>query len=210
MTKKERAGVIIRRLKKLHPEARMILNYANNWQLCVAVMLSAQSTDKQVNKVTAGLFKKYRRLSDYARADVGQMEQDIKSIGLYRSKARNIIAAARMLEKEYRGFVPRTIKELIRLPGIGRKTANVVLGNAYGLVEGIAVDTHVKRLARNFGLTNSTDPKKIERELMRLVPKEDWFRLTYLFIDYGRASCPARCKHEKCPLREFVAQRRGK
>lgn len=208
MTKKERAGQIIRRLKQLHPEAQMILNYKNNWELLVAVMLSAQSTDKQVNKVTGKLFRKYRKLSDYAGASRKTLEQDIKSIGLYRTKARNIMAAARMLGDEYGGVVPRTLKELIRLPGVGRKTAHVVLGNAYGLVEGIAVDTHVRRLTQSFGLTPSADPKKIEQDLMRLFPKKEWFHLTYLFIDYGRAHCPARCRHTDCPLQQYIVRRR--
>ena len=188
-------------LKKLFPRARMALNYGNNWELLVAVMLSAQCTDKKVNEVTARLFKKYPTLDSYAKARPLQFEKDIYSTGFYRNKAKNIIAAARMIKEKFGGHVPYMMTELLELPGVARKTANVVLGNAYGVVEGIAVDTHVRRFARKFDLTDSADPKKIEQDLIRLFPKKEWFLLTYRLIEYGRTICTAR-KHEcgKHPL----------
>lgn len=196
--KKQRVKTIIRELKKLIPNPEMKLQYKNNWELLVAVVLSAQCTDKQVNKVTKELFKKYHTLEDYIRARPREFEKDIYSTGFYRNKTKHILAAAKMLKTRFGGKVPRTMAEMIQIPGVSRKTANVVLGNAYGIVEGIAVDTHVIRLARRFGLTKHTDPKKIERDLMEIVPKSEWFTLTYLLIEYGRQFCSARAK--SCPL----------
>lgn len=190
-----RAIKMVKKLKALFPHAKMVLNYSNNWELLLAVELSAQCTDKMVNKVTAELFKKYRTLNDYVRAKSREFERDIKSTGFYRNKAKNILAAARMVKKKFHGKLPRTMEEMLTIPGVARKTANVVLGNAYGVVEGIAVDTHVRRLCIKLGLTDHKDPVKIERDLMALLPKKDWFQFTYLMIDYGRAICPAR-KHE--------------
>jgi len=199
--KRERARKIIRELKKLISNPEMELTYKNNWELLVAVILSAQCTDKQVNKVTKKLFKKYRTLDDYVRAKPREFEKDIYSTGFYRNKTKHILAAARILKKDYGGKLPRTMAEMTRLPGVSRKTANVVLGNAYGIVEGIAVDTHVARIAKRFGLTTHTDPKKIEQDLMLIIPKSEWFVLTYLLIDYGRKYCSARTHdHKKCPL----------
>lgn len=195
---------IIRDLKKIHPRAGIVLHYGNPWELTVAVILSAQTTDVQVNKVTEKLFQKYRSLDDYAQARVDTFADDIKSIGLYRSKAKNILSTARILRTHHNGHIPRDMTSLIALPGIGRKTANVILGNVYRIVEGIAVDTHVRRFSQLFGLTRHSDPEKIERDLMKLVPRKDWFKLTYLLIDYGRAHCPARCKHQSCPLRKYI------
>lgn len=204
MDKKQRAGKIISRLKKIFPGAKIALNYGNNWELLVAVQLSAQCTDKKVNEVTPALFKKYRRLEDYVRAKPREFEQDIRSTGFYRAKTRNILAAAKAVKVRFGGKLPRTMAEMVAIPGIGRKSANVILGNAYGVVEGIAVDTHVKRLAKQLGLTKHSDPVKIERDLMELIPRKDWFKATYLLIDFGRKYCPARPHdHKRHPLSEF-------
>jgi endonuclease III len=148
MTKKERVAIIIRELKKLFPQAKIMLRYSSPWELLVAVMLSAQCTDKQVNKVTEKLFKKYKNLNDYLSASQKEFEKDIFSTGFYRSKAKHILATARIIKSQYNSLVPQTMKEMVQLPGVGRKTANVVLGNAFGVIEGIAVDTHVKRLSK--------------------------------------------------------------
>lgn len=202
--RKKRADAIIQKLKKLFPHTKMVLNYGNHWELLVAVELSAQCTDKKVNKVTAKLFKKYHKLNDYARANPREFEKDIHSTGFYRNKTRNILAAAKMIKEKYHGRLPRTMAEILKVPGVARKTANVVLGNAYGVVEGIAVDTHVRRLTKRMGLTNHDDPIKIEQDLMTIIPKKDWIKTTYLFIDYGRKYCKAKPhKHEKCPLKKF-------
>lgn len=182
-------------LKKLFPHAGMALRYGNTWELLAAVMLSAQCTDKKVNEVTARLFKKYPTLDSCVKAKPQEFEKDIHSTGFYRAKTKNILAAAKMVKEKFGGHVPRTMLDLLELPGVARKTANVVLGNAYGVVEGIAVDTHVRRFARKFDLTLFSDPKKIEQDLMGLFPKKEWFLLTYRLIEYGRQVCPAR-KHE--------------
>ncbi|PIP73051.1 MAG: endonuclease III [Candidatus Lloydbacteria bacterium CG22_combo_CG10-13_8_21_14_all_47_15] len=197
----KRSVAILRVLKKLFPNPDISLRYSNNWELLVAVMLSAQCTDKKVNEVTARLFKKYTTLDAYCRADRHTFEKDIRATGFFRNKAKHILATARILKCRHRGRVPCTMEEMLGLPGVARKTANVVLGNACGVVEGIAVDTHVRRFARRFDLTNSSDPKIIERDLMELFPKKEWFKLTYRFIEYGRRVCPAR-RHEctKHPL----------
>lgn len=193
--RKERARKVVKKLKELFPRAKMMLKYRNNWELLVAVVLSAQCTDKKVNEVTEKLFKKYQTLEGYVRAKPREFEQDIKSTGFYRNKAKNILAAAKIIKEKYKGKIPKTMEDILHIPGVARKTANVVLGNAYGVVEGIAVDTHVRRLCLKLGLTAHTNPVKIEQDLMRLLPKKDWFRFTYLMIDYGRAICPAR-KHD--------------
>lgn len=196
-----RVQVILRTLKKLFPQAHIALTYANNWELVVAVQLSAQCTDKKVNQVTPILFKKYKTLADYCAADPREFERDIHPTGFFRNKTKNILAAAKMVREKFHGEVPRTMVEILTLPGVARKTANVVLGNAYGVVLGIAVDTHVKRLAKLLGLTEHTDPVKIERDLMAAIPKKDWFAFTYRLIDYGRAYCVARPHdHARCPL----------
>ncbi|MBI4122824.1 MAG: endonuclease III [Parcubacteria group bacterium] len=190
--RKKRAFAVVRKLKKLFPKAKIALRFSNNWELLVAVELSAQCTDKKVNEVTEKLFKKYRKLEDYVRANPRVFEKDIRQTGFFRAKTKNILAAARMVQKEYHGKVPRTMAEMLRIPGVARKTANVVLGNAYGVVEGIAVDTHVMRLSQKLGLTSHKDPVKIERDLMELLPKKEWFDFTYRLIEYGRQYCPAR------------------
>jgi len=189
---KKKATVVIQELKKLFPEAKTILQYSNNLELLIAVILSAQTTDIQVNKVTEKLFKKYKNLNDYIEADPQEFEKDISSIGLYRGKAKNILAMVKKLKQDFGEKIPSSLEDLMSLPGVGRKTANVVLSVAHGLIEGIAVDTHVTRLAQKFGLTSQTDPKKIEQDLMKILPKEEWRDFTLRMIDYGRKYAPAR------------------
>jgi len=203
---KKRAAAIKRILIKLFPNPKIALKFGNNWELLVAVELSAQCTDKKVNEVTPALFKKYPKLEDCVKANPREFEKDIHQCGFYRAKTRNILAAAKVVKEKFGGKLPKTMAEMVTIPGVGRKSANVILGNAYGVVEGIAVDTHVKRLAQWLGLTKYTDPVKIERDLMEIVPKKDWFTFTYLLIDYGRAYCPARLHDHKkkgCPLLRF-------
>jgi endonuclease-3 len=203
--RKKRAAKIISALKRLLPNAKIILKYGNNWELLVAVVLSAQCTDKKVNEVTAKLFKKYRTLDDYVHANRAEFEKDIRSTGFYRNKAKNILAAAKVVKTKFGGKLPRTMEEMVTIPGIGRKSANVILGNAYGVVEGIAVDTHVRRLSGKLGLSNNTDPEKIEKDLMEIIPKREWFSFTYLLIEYGRKYCPARPHdHANCPLTKLL------
>lgn len=198
--KKQRAKIVLRELKKLFPEAKTILQFSNNWELVVAVALSAQTTDKQVNVVTSTLFKKYPNLIDYVNADPDEFTEDMRSVNYYKNKAKYILGAAKILHNDFGGVLPKTIKELMILPGVGKKTANVVLGNAYGIVEGIAVDTHVQRLATKFGLTTQTNPLKIEQELMESLPREEWFGFTNRIIDYGRAYSPAQKKDRTDPI----------
>ncbi len=183
---------IIKLLKRGYPDAKIILRHGNPVQLLVAVMLSAQCTDKKVNEVTEKLFKKYKTARDYAEADLENFENHIRPTGFYRAKARHVIEASKMIVKDYDGQVPRTMDDLLKLPGVARKTANIVLSNAYGVVEGIAVDTHVKRLSQRLGLTRSQNPEKIEQDLMKLILREDWFRFTYLLIEHGRKICMAK------------------
>jgi len=201
---KRHAQEIIGRLKDEYPGAHIVLNYSNDFELLVAVILSAQCTDKKVNEVTASLFNKYRHIADYAGADLGALEADIRPTGFFRNKAKSIKGAAAMVLEGFGGKIPSTMDEILRLPGVARKTANVVLGNAYGVVEGIAVDTHVKRLSQRLGLSASSNPDKIERDLMDIVPKDDWFKLTYLLIEHGRAVCIAnKPKCDSCLLNDI-------
>jgi len=187
----------MKKLRELFPDAKIVLKYSNAWELLVAVRLSAQCTDKKVNEVCEKLFKKYRTLADYVRANQKEFEQDIKPTGFYRAKAKSILETAKIVKEKFGGKVPDTMEELITLPGIARKSANVILGNAFDKVEGIAVDTHVMRLSQKLGLTDYKDPVKIEQDLMKLVPKKDWFFLTYGLIEYGRRICPSR-RHKDC------------
>jgi len=167
-------------------------------------MLSAQCTDVKVNQVTERLFKKYRTLDDYAQADAAEFEKDIKSTGFFRSKTKSIIATARMIKEEFNGKVPDTMEELLKLPGVARKTANIVLYNAYGKNEGIAVDTHVRRLSQRLGLSKNNDPNKIEQDLIKLVPRQKWGRITNLLIAHGRAVCISRKpKCQTCFLNDY-------
>ena len=198
---RKRAAKIIRKLERLFPKSRIVLRYSNPWELFVAVVLSAQCTDKKVNEVTDKLFKKYRKLDDYIGASRNKFEKDIRSTGFYRNKAKNILSAAKMLKNRFHGRLPKTMKEMVTIPGIGRKSANVILGNVYGVVEGIAVDTHVKRLSGVLGLSKERTPEKMEKDLMKMVTRKDWFKITYLLIDYGRKYCTARPHdHKNCPL----------
>lgn len=202
--RKKKAAQIIAALKKLFPSAQIALNYSNNWELLVAVVLSAQCTDKKVNEITTKLFKKYRKLEDYIKTRPKEFEQDIRSAGFYHNKARNILAAAKMVKEKYHGKIPKTMQEIMKLPGVARKSANVILGNAYGIVDGIAVDTHVRRLSKRFDLTSHDDPNKIEQDLMQILPKKEWFDFTYRIIDYGRKYCKAKPhNHAACPLAKF-------
>lgn len=197
----DKIAIVLAELKRLFPDAHIALRYSNNWELLVAVQLSAQCTDKKVNEVTPMLFKKYRTLDDYIHADPRVFEQDIHATGFFRQKTKHILAAAKIIKKQHNGRVPRTMEEILALPGVARKTANVVLGNAYGVVEGIAVDTHVRRLARLLGFTKHMDPQKIEKDLMKIIPRAEWFDFTYRLIEYGRKYCTGR-KHDHgvCPL----------
>lgn len=201
---KTKAAKIIADLKELLPNSKIALRYSNNWELYVAVVLSAQCTDKKVNEVTETLFNKYPKFDDYIRVNLHEFERDIRPTGFYRNKAKNILAAADFIKEYFNGKLPKTMEEMLKIPGVGRKTANVILGNAYGIVEGIAVDTHVRRLSRLFGLTEENNPDKIERDLMEILPKKEWFNFTYRLIDYGRKYCPARPhSHKDCPLYKY-------
>ena len=205
--KKENTNLpnIIKVLKKLYPDPACALHYKKPFELLVAVILSAQCTDKRVNEVTEELFKKYRVLDDYIKAKPAEFEKDIYSTGFYKAKTKNILAAAKAVKKDFGGKIPKTMGEMITIPGVGRKTANVVLGELYNTAEGIAVDTHVIRLSRLLGLTKHSDATKIERDLMEIVPKKDWVRFSHMLILYGREYCTAHCKHTSCPLRKFTA-----
>jgi endonuclease-3 len=212
-------------LREMYPRATIALRYRTPWELLVAVILSAQCTDIMVNKVTEKLFSKYTTLEAYVNADIKIFEQDIHSTGFYHNKAKNILAAAKIVQETFSGKVPRTMEEILTIPGVARKTANVVLGNAYGVVEGIAVDTHVHRISQRLRMVDMTkiggkkimvfeksgasvidyikdaDPNKIEQQLMRVVPRANWFGITYMIIDHGRAICKAQnpqCR--TCPL----------
>ncbi len=191
-------------LKRTFPEAGCSLHYANPWELLVATILSAQCTDARVNMVTPGLFEKYPRVEDFAVAPIGELEDAIHSTGFYRNKAKNIQGAARLLRERFNSVVPDTMDELLRLPGVGRKTANVVLGTGFHKAEGVVVDTHAGRLSRRMGWTGERSPEKVERDLMRIFPRKDWTALTHLLILHGRKYCPARKPHcAECPLREL-------
>jgi len=196
--RKRHAAIVIERLRQTYPDAHIVLNYGNDWELLVSVVLSAQSTDKMVNQVTERLFEKYRTIEDYASASVPQFEDDIHSTGFFRNKTKHIIGAAQKVLADYGGEVPATMAELLTLPGVARKTANIILANAHPEAydsdpeAGIAVDTHVSRLSQLLKLSSSSDPAKIERDLMAVVPRDDWFQFTYLLIEHGRAVCIAR------------------
>lgn len=202
--RKKDADKIYSRLKKEYPEATTTLGHANALQLLVATILSAQCTDERVNKVTKELFRKYRSLEDYARAKPAVFEQDIRSTGFYRNKAKNIIGAARSIRDDFGGRVPDTMGELVTLPGVARKTANIVLTHAYDKNEGIAVDTHVKRLSGRLGFSCNTDPVKIEKDLMLLFFTKEWGQISNVLIEHGRAVCAARKPHcLDCPVKRL-------
>lgn len=198
-----RAKALCEALPRIYPDAHCELNFSNPLELLVATILSAQCTDVQVNKVTPGLFKKYRTARDYAEAKPEEIEHDLRAIGLYRNKAKNIRACCRLLVEEHGGQVPASMEALVQLPGVGRKTANVVLGNAFGQNVGVVVDTHVARLSARLGLTRETDPKKIEPVLMRLVPRDKWTLFSHWLIFHGRRRCKA--VNPDCPNCELAA-----
>jgi endonuclease-3 len=189
---KKRTGKIINALKRAYPDVHCSLNHANPLELLVATILSAQCTDERVNLVTADLFRKYRRAEEYAAAPAEELERDIHSTGFYRNKAKAIRGACEIIAGRYEGRVPDTMDELLELPGVARKTANVVLGNAYGIASGVVVDTHVARLSQRLALTAHEQPEKIERDLAELVPRKDWIVFPHLLIAHGRAVCKAR------------------
>ncbi len=185
-------GEVVSRLKEEYPDARTELNWKNPLELLVATTLSAQSTDVRVNEVTKELFEKYRTAEDYATSDLEQLEEEIRPVGFFRNKARAIRDMARMLVEEYGGEIPHSMPELVSLPGVGRKTANVLLGNAFGVNEGVVVDTHVRRLSNRLGLSGERDPEKIERDLLGVVPEEERALFSHLLIFHGRRICKAR------------------
>jgi endonuclease-3 len=195
---------IISLLKKEYPEPKTALNFTNPFELLVATVLSAQTTDVLVNKVTKNLFQKYKSLKDYIDTPIETLEKDISSINFYKTKAKNIQAAALMIKENFNSSVPKSMDELIKLPGVARKTANIILYNAYGINEGIAVDTHVKRLSNRLGLTKHHDPQKIESDLMSITPKEEWGEISHLLILHGRKVCQAKKpRHSECVLFEL-------
>lgn len=201
---KTQVAKIIALLEKEHPDAKIALDHSNPLELLVATILSAQCTDERVNIVTKSLFKKYKRAEDYANADLKDLENEIRSTGFYRNKAKNIKSCGKMLVERFDSQVPKTMEEILELPGVARKTANVVLSNAYGIVEGIAVDTHVRRLALKLGLTNNDDPVKIELDLVNMVPRDKWMKFTDLLIFHGRRICTAKKpKCEACVLNKL-------
>lgn len=202
--KRARTQEIIVRLKAAYPDARCSLNFNNALELLVATVLSAQCTDERVNSVTTSLFRKYRTAQDYAEAPAGELEEDIRSTGFYRNKAKAIRACCAELVRRFGGEVPAEMDVLVQLPGIGRKTANVILGNAYNIASGIVVDTHVRRLSGRLGLSSHTDPDKIEQDLLAVVPREDWIIFAHLLILHGRKICVARApKCPVCPLNDL-------
>jgi len=213
--KRKRARTILRRLEKLYPRTRTALDYTNPFELVVSTVLSAQSTDKMVNIITKDLFRKYKTPQDYLKAKPGELEQDIKASGFFNQKAKSIRGLSQKLVDEFDGKVPDTMEELITLPGVARKTANVVLGNAFGKNEGIAVDTHVHRLSWRLGFSDHDDPNKVEQDLMKLFPRDKWFKVSHLLIDHGRNVCFARnpnCAecvvNELCPAARVPAVRK--
>ena len=208
MDKKEVMAEIIRKLKKEYPVLKSALNFSSPFELLAATILSAQTTDVHVNKVTETLFKKYKNVNDFANTDPATLEKDVSSVNFYRNKARNIQNAARIIIEKFNGEVPRTMEDLISLPGVARKTANIVLYNVFGIIEGIAVDTHVIRLAGRLGLTKNEDPVKIEKDLMEVVPKKEWGIITHLLIFHGRKICQAKKPmHKDCVLFDICPSR---
>jgi len=200
----QRAPEIVKRLSKAYPDARVALNFTNPLECLVATILSAQCTDERVNIVTKSLFKKYRSPKDYLKVADSELAADIKSTGFFNQKTKSIRGACARIVEVYGGKVPDTMEDLITLPGVARKTANIVLGNSYGVVEGIAVDTHVRRLAERLGFSDEKDPDKIEQDLMRSIPRKRWFEFTYALIDHGRSICVARKPRcEECPVSDL-------
>ncbi len=199
--RKERVAAILRGLDKMYPNATCALHHHNPWELLVATILSAQCTDKRVNEVTPGLFAKYPTPADFAAVRPEVLANDIRSTGFFNNKARSIVGAAKKITTEFGGQVPKTMEEMLTIPGAARKTANVVLGTAYGIASGVVVDTHVQRIAARLDLTKHTDPKKIEADLMKIIPKDKWILFSHQIILHGRALCVARSpKCAQCDL----------
>jgi endonuclease-3 len=208
MNLKEKTTEILKRLKKEYPETKTALNFSEPFQLLVATVLSAQATDVLVNRVTEGLFRKYRTVKDYADVPIENLQKDISSVNFYKTKAKNIKAAANMIIEEFNSKVPVSMEELTKLPGVARKTANIILFNAFGINEGIAVDTHVKRLSNRLGLTKNEDPVKIEQDLMVFTPNKEWGNISHLLISHGRKICQARNpRHSECVLYDICPSR---
>ncbi len=208
---KARTRKIITRLKKAYPDAKCSLNHSNPLELLIATILSAQCTDERVNIVTADLFRKYHSCADYLKAPTSELQNDVRTTGFFRNKTKSIQGACKVLGEKYGDRVPETMEELLELPGVARKTANVVLGNAFGIASGVVVDTHVSRLSQRLGLTANKTPEKIERDLVELVPKKDWVDFSHLLIYHGRRVCKARrplC--EKCTVEKYCPSSRIK
>jgi len=204
MDSKKHVTEIIKRLLRDHPSPKCALNFKTPFELLVATVLSAQTTDAQVNKVTASLFRKYRSIKAFAEAPIEELQADVSSVNFYRNKAANIRKSAIIIQERYGSRVPGTMQELITLPGVARKTANIILSDAYGVIEGIAVDTHVLRLSGRLGLSSETDPKKVEKDLMEITPTKQWPTLSHLLILHGRGVCKARKPmHRDCTLRDI-------
>ena len=204
LSAKERISEIVKILRKHYPATCTALHFETPLQILVATILSAQCTDERVNMITPGLFKKYPSAQAFARARQEELEQEIRSTGFFRNKSKSIIGATRMICSDFGGKVPDAMEDLIKLPGVARKTANIVLSSGYKKAEGIAVDTHVKRLSERLGLSRQTDPEKIEKDLMLIVPKKDWLDFNYLLVNHGRAICIARKpKCPECPVQKL-------
>lgn len=207
----EKVKEIIKILEKQYPEAKTALIFENPFQLLVATILSAQTTDAQVNKITPALFKKFKTPQDFASAPLEEIEKMIKSVNFYRNKAKNIKKLCEVLVKEYNGKVPDKMDQLLKLPGVARKTANVVLSQAFGKAEGIVVDTHVRRISQRLGFTKNTDPVKIEQDLMKIIPKEKWIDFPFRLIMFGREICKAKNpKCQECSIQDFCNYYKGK
>lgn len=192
INQKQRVAKIVKLLKKNYPDSACTLNFKTAHQLMVATILSAQCTDERVNIVTKALFKKYKKPLDYAKTPIEQLEEDIHSTGFFRNKAKSIKNSSQMIVDNYKGRVPDKMEELVKLAGVGRKTATVILGTAFGKAEGVTVDTHVSRISKRLGLTSEKTPEKIEKDLMNIIPKKDWIIFSHLLIDHGRTVCKAR------------------
>lgn len=203
MTREEKVKVILDRLYAVDPNPKTALDYSNALELLVATILSAQCTDKLVNTVTPELFKRFKTAQDYADASVEEIDKYISKVTFHSAKAKNIKGAGMMMAERFAGEVPKNMADLDALPGVARKTANVVLGNVWGIAEGVVVDTHVMRLSEKYGLVDAKDPVKIEQELMKIVPKENWIDFSHLLINHGRSCCSARGSKPDCPLKDF-------
>jgi endonuclease-3 len=208
MTKQERAAEVFSRLSQRYPAPEPALDWTDAWQLLVATVLAAQCTDERVNKVTPHLFARWPSIADMAAANVAEVQEMVRSTGFFRNKGKNLVAAAGLIMEEFQGQVPQTMAELVRLPGVARKTANIVLSNAFHIHEGIAVDTHVKRLSFRLGLTENTDPVRIEKDLMPLFPREQWGEINHFLVYYGREVCKAqRPRCPECELADICPQK---